>query len=163
MNLSEYLLETVKIVNGLAPSADLYNGSPSTDIINMENYDRVVFLLFQKTSTGNSGTATVTISEVDNVLGSNSTAIAFKYRKNESAGTADTFGALTAATSSGFSTTANKTAIYAMEVRADQLSDGYPCVKATFTETVDDPVIGSVLVLCGGAKQKGATLPTAIA
>lgn len=161
--MDEFFLESCKIVNGLAPSADLYNGTPSTDIINMENYERCTFLIFQKTSTSNTGTATITVKESDNVLGSNTTAIAFKYRKNESAGTSDTLGDLTAATTSGFTTTANKTAIYAVEVRADQLSDGYPCVKLVCTEAVNDPVIGCVLAILSGPRIKGATLPTGIA
>jgi len=157
------ILEEIKIINGLAPAADRYNSDPATDIVNAGRYDRIVFLLFQVTAGTNTGTATITIEECDDVSASNSTAIAFKYLANVAAGTSDDFGAWQTATASGFSTTANKTAIYAAEVSGADLTDGYPYVRMVLTESVDDPVTGCVLILgCNGPKGDPNTLLTAI-
>lgn len=163
MDNSKYFLEACKIVPSVAPSADVYNGNPGGEVIDMTNYERCTFLLYQKTSTSNTGKATITVEKCDDATPSKSTAIAFNYRKNESAGTADTLGDLTAATASGFSTTANKTALYAVEVRADQLDAAKPYVRMVCTEATNDPVIGCVIAVLSGAKKQGATLPTGLA
>lgn len=157
------LLEGMKIVGGVTPSADVYDSDPATDIVNTGRYDRIVFLLYQTTGGTNTGTATVTVEECDDVTPSNSTAIAFKYLANESAGTSDDFGAWQTATTAGFTTTANKTSIYAIEVSGADLTDGYPYVRVQLTETVDDPCIGGVLILAGNGPQGDPnTLLTAI-
>ncbi len=163
MDNSKFFLENCKIVPAMAPSADIYADNTKTEVIDMTNYERCTFLLYQKTSTSNTGKATITVEKCDDATPSNSKAIAFNYRKNESAGTADTLGDLTAATASGFSTTANKTAVYVVEVRADQLSADYPYVRLVCTEATNDPVIGSIVAILSGAKKQGATLPTGLA
>ena len=159
------LLEGLKIIGGLAPTADAYDGDPETDVVDMGKYDRVVFLLYQVTAGTDTGIATVTVEECDDFTPSNSTAIPFTYYENLSAGTSDDFGAAQTATASGFSTTANKTSIHAIEVKAEDLSEGFPKVRAVLTEGVDDPCTACVLILGGSAKFQGDpnTLPTAIA
>lgn len=163
--MSNLILEGLKVIGGLAPDSDIYEGGPnSTDVVSLAEYERVVFALYQKTGGSNTGTATVTVEACDNFTPSNTTAIAFTYYKNESAGSADAFTKATA-TTSGFVTTANKTSIYLVEVKAsDLIASGYPNVRMKLTEAVDDIVIGSVLILAGqGPKRAVASLDTAIA
>ena len=163
MENSKYFLESCKVVPVIAPTADLYTADPGGDVIDMRGYERCTFLVYQKTSTSNTGKATITVEKCDDATPTNTTAIAFNYRVNESAATADAFGALTAAATTGFSTTANKTAVYAVEVRQNQLDSSKPYVRIKFAEGVNDPVVGCVLSVLSGAKHQGATLATGLA
>jgi hypothetical protein len=159
----EKLLEGLKVVNGLAPAADRYNTNPTTDIVSLKSFQNALFLLSQVTAGTNTGTATVTIEACSDVSGTGAEAIAFDYYRNEAADTSDDFGAKTAATTAGFTTVANKTAIYAIEVKASDLPSGKPFVRAKLTEVVNDPVTGSVTILLGQGQQGNPdTLPTAI-
>ena len=159
------LMEALKPVVVLEPSADLYDGNPTSATIRLgKDYDRVVFLLSQVTSTSNTGKATVTVKACSDAAGNDATAIAFDYYKNESSESYDDFGARQAATDQGFSTTANKHALYAIEVRANELPAGKPWVQIKCTEAVDDPVVGCAIAIVGdGAQGNPDTLPTAIA
>lgn len=152
-------MERLKVVQALAPSADLYNGDPATDVILTTHYDRILFLLFGVATTG---TAVVTVEECDNVTPSNSTAIAFNYYSNTSG---DTFSAATSATASGFTTATSDTYIYAIEVLAQDLTQGYPGVRLVLTEGVDAAVVGAVVAVCGDARYMSAAegMKTAIA
>ena len=157
------ILENIKLVNGLAPSSDLYNTDPATDVINTAKYEEVVFLIFQKTAGTNTGDATITVEECTSAAGAGNTAIAFKYFKNDDADTDDDLDAEASASASGFTTTANKTAMYAIRIKESDLSDGSPFVRVVLTESTDDPVIGSVVALCKAKyPQDPATLPTAL-
>jgi len=160
--MSARLAELLKLVNGVAPSSDVYDSDPATDVVFFKNYDRIMFVLIQKTAGSNTGTATVTLEKCDDATPTTATAVAFTYWKNEAAATADTFTKATA-TTAGFTTTANKTAIYIVEAKASDMGDGFPACRLQLTEAVDDPVIGCVLAICGDARYPGDSLPTAIA
>lgn len=160
--MSMKLVEGLKAVNGLAPSADLYNGDPATDVVFLKNYDRVLFAIFGVATTG---TAVVTVEECDNATPSTSTAIAFTYYSNTSADSGDTFSAATSATASGFTTATSATYIYLIEVKAHALTDGFPAVRLVLTEGVDAAVVGSVMAFAGDARFPGSPdqMKTAIA
>lgn len=153
--------EQVKPVKGLSPSADLYNGDPATDIFNMENYDKICFVLHQADGGGTTGKATITVEACDDVSATHKSAIAFKYRKMTT-GASDVMGAVTAATASGFTTTANEDTVYFIEVSAADLPSGYPFVRMQLTESVNDPVSGSVLAYLMGARYKEPNMPSAL-
>lgn len=157
------LLEKVKVVAGVAPSVDVYNANPASDVISLKDYQTAVFILRQKTAGTNTGTATITIEACDSAAAGNPEAVAFAYAKNEAC-PADAFGAWTAATTSGFVTTANKDAVYLIEVRGIDLPRGKPFVRAQLTETVNDPVAGDVIILVTDGPEAGVNvLPTAVA
>lgn len=143
MSIHERMVDEI----GIAPAADLFATDPATDVISLANYQGVVFTLL--VGAGATGTATVTVEECDDATPSNSTAIAFRYRRKD--GTA-AWGEWTAATASGFATTAGASELYQIKVEADGLSDGFPNVRAVFTEVVDDPVVGGVLATAYGAR-----------
>lgn len=154
--------QLIKVVKGLTPSSDIYNTNPSSDEVNMENYARAAFVLHQQTAGSNTGTATVKLQACADASGTSAEDIAFTYRKIPT-GTSDTLGAETAATTSGFTTTANEHAVYICEVDAQALPAGKAFVRMKLTEVVNDPVIGSVLIYLYGSRFAGDTLPTAIA
>lgn len=147
------LTEDFQIVGGLSPSADLYNGDPATDVVGMAGYNKVHFLLHQNTGGTNTGTATVTVEAVDNAAGSNAVAIPFRYRA-KTTGASSAWGAVTAATASGFTTTANEDTIYEIQVEDQDLPDTQSYVRMVLTEAVDDPVLGSVMILLVGSRYK---------
>lgn len=146
------ILEGLKVVGGIAPSSDIYNGNPASDVISMKNHSKAVFVLTQKTGGSNTGKATVTVEACDDVTPSNTEAIAFSYYKNEAVASSDDVGSKQTATASGFSTTANKTALYLIEVDARDLPAGKPFIRCQLTESTDDPVLGALLVLVGGGE-----------
>ncbi|MGB0437662.1 MAG: hypothetical protein ACPGIJ_11925 [Mycobacterium sp.] len=120
-------------------AADMYNGDPATDVVSTTNYHGVRFEITE--GAGATGTATVTVEECTGTDGTGATAIAFRYRVK--AGTA-AWGAWTAATASGFTTTAGANYLYEVDVASDELSDGSPYVRLQLTEVVDSAVVGAV-------------------
>lgn len=160
----ERLSELFKFVKGLTNSADIYNGNGGTKPVRLSDYKQALFAIEQKTAGSNTGIATITVEACDDATPSNTTAIAFDYVKNESCATADAMNARTAVTSAGFVTTANKDALYLIDVRASDLPDGYPFVRVKVNEEVNDPVLGSILIVCGdGPKAAPVTAGTVIA
>lgn len=159
-------LETVKIVKGLDPVANLQTGSPVvSNEVNMGLYQQALFLLYQKSGGTNTGTLVATMEACTDAAGTSPTAIPFNYRKVPT-GTSDTLGALIAATSAGFTTTANETAVYAVEISADEVQQAIankPYLRMKLTAGVTDAVLGSILTLLGDGRFQGATLPSAIA
>lgn len=153
--------EHVHPVKGLAPSADLYNGNPATDIINMKESEKLIFVLHQKTGGTNTGNAVVKVEAVDNVVGSNATLVPFKYRKMTT-GASDALGAVsTAVAANGFTTTANEDTAYFIEIDARDLPSDQQYVRMTLTESTNDPVLGSVMGYLVG-KRYGVTYNTAL-
>lgn len=133
-DLSSTVLEPVAFA-----AADMYNGDPATDVVSTVNYHGVRFEIIE--GAGATGTAVVTVEECTAIDGTGATAIAFTYRVK--AGTAD-WGAWTAATSSGFTTTAGANKLYEIDVPSDSLSSDSPYVRLQLTEGVDSAVVGAV-------------------
>lgn len=126
----------------IAANEDIFNGNPSTDVVSMENYNDILFVITK--NAGATGTATITVSSCDDVTPTTATAIAFKYKKMT---TIDTMGAWTAATTSGFTTTAGADQTYVIHVSADMLSGSDKFVKLTATEVVGDPCDGAIIAI----------------
>jgi len=157
------LIQTCKFVKGLAPAADRWNTNPSTDIVSMADYDKLIFMVHQEG--GTTGKATLTVLACSDVSASATSAIAFRYSVGAAGAGAlgDLHGAITDATAAGFDTTPATDRIYLIEVKAEDLPAGYPFVKMVCTEAANDPVNGVVDIVLFGARYAGAVLPTAIA
>lgn len=135
------LTQTGHIVQGLAPVADAFSGTVYSDVFNMKNYKGCTFIVYK--GVGTTGTSTITVSACDDTTPSNRTAIPFRYRANT---TSDTWGAVTAATTTGFTTSAGSNHIYEIIVDADELGDtGYGYVELKLVEVANDPVLGGIL------------------
>lgn len=143
-------------VQALAP-VDI-NSGVSSDVWSMANASHAsITILLGVTG----GASTVTLEECDNFTPSNSTAIAFSYYKEETAG-GDTLGVRTAATSSGFAASTNDGVFYVIEVDASQLSDGRPNLRVVFSDP-SGATFGSVSVLLSGLRYAQEASATAIA
>ena len=126
---------------------DLFNGNLTTDIISLANYGSAIFVLTK--GPGATGTAVITVESCDDTSATTTTAVAYNYRVCTSG---NTWGDITAATSSGFTTTAGANQNYMVEIRDDQLSGTDKYVRAVFTESANDPVDGSVISIGMNAK-----------
>lgn len=141
-------VENFHIVAGLSPSTDVYNGNPASDVISLANYERVVFLIHQlRNATSTAGTATVKVQQVDNPSASNAVDLPFYWAK-KTTGASSVWGspALVAAGNT-FTTTANEDTIYAVEANSRDLADGKKYVQLKLTESVNAPVLGSVMAI----------------
>ncbi len=124
----------------IAANEDIFDGDPATDVVSMENYDAIVFIITK--NAGAVGTATITVESCDDATPSTATAIPFKYRATTSG---NTRGAITSATASGFATTAGANQLYEIEVSAEDLSGSDPFVRMQCTEVANDPCDGAII------------------
>jgi len=139
------MLQNLHFVKGLDPVADAFSGTVYSDVIDMSEFQEILFVVYK--GVGTTGTSTITVEACDDTTPSNTSAIAFWYRAITSG---DTHGALTAATTSGFTTTAGSSQLYLISVRAAELlSSGYKYVRLKAVESVDSPVLGGILAIQG--------------
>ena len=156
--MNDRLLQNVKFINALPPVADAYESGPnSTDVINMENWKHCTFIVQE--GVGTTGTSTITVESCDNVTPDTTTAIAFRYKVLTSG---DTEGDTTAATTSGFGTTAGSDHLYMIEIDDSELSGTDQFVRLKHTELVDAAVVSGTLAILTGGNDAGDDLATAI-
>lgn len=154
------------IVRALEASADMFNGNPTTDIVDLANYNHVTFVV-QK-GAGAVGTATVKLYASDDTDGTTTRAAGFTYRANTSG---DTWSAPAAADANGFTTTAGANQAYVIEVSADDILkagrenatpfDG-SCAYLELTEVADDPCVGGVADILSGGRHQDSSMPSGI-
>ncbi len=145
---NQLFVENFHMAIGLAPVADAFSGTVASDVVNMRDHGSVVFLI--NIGVGTTGTSTITVEACDDVTPSNTTAIPFWYRQNT---TNDTQGTITAATTSGFTTTAGSNKLIAVEVRSEDLAaSGYKYVRLKAVESANDPVLGGITILLGNPR-----------
>jgi hypothetical protein len=137
------MLESLRFTQGLPPVADYDAAGVSSDVINMENYNKVLFVIHK--GVGTTGTGVLTIEACDNVTPDNTTAIPYRYREVSAA---DVNGTLTEAAAAGFTLTVGSNIIVLAEVDSVEVQKaGFSFVRATLTESADDPVLAGILVI----------------
>lgn len=140
--MSGLLMERLQFIKGLDPVADAFTATVSSDVIDMSEFSRIVFLMYA--GVGATGTSTFTVEACDDTTPSNVTAIPFFSRDDH----VDAEGAVTARAAAGYIPAAGSSKISAFEVREDALSaTGYRYVRLKAVESVDSPVLGCILVL----------------
>lgn len=159
------MLEKLKFAKGLDPVANAFAGTVRSDVINLAQHGRVLFVVY--CGVGTTGTSTITVNACDDTTPSNRGAIPFWYREIL---TTDVDGAITLATTAGFTTTAGSSRLALVEVDARQVggvsvNGVYGChfVEMTMIESAASAVLGGILVIAGGfplryAKQVNATV-----
>lgn len=129
-------------VKGLDPIADAFAGTVYTDVVSMREYKLAVITIY--CGVGATGTSTLTVNACDDFVPTTESAIPFVYQL---IATGDTHGALTKATTAGFTTTAGSSKIIRIYVNASDLaSSGYPNFRLKAVEVVNDPVLAGVLI-----------------
>jgi hypothetical protein len=133
--------------NTLTAHEDIFNGTPTTDIVNMDGWTEALFII--EKSAGGTGTAVITVESCDDVTPTTATAVAFDY---QSCTSGNTWSSRAAATSSGFTTTAGANQAYKIWIRADELSGTDKFVRLKATESANDPVDGAIVTVLLGPK-----------
>ena len=152
------LSQHVHFVKGLDPVADAFTGTVGSEVVNMKAYSKATFVIHK--GVGTTGTSTITMDACDDVTPTNTPAITFRYKAIT---TGDTEGAFTAATTTGFVTTAGSSQLYVIEVNAEELGDtGYGYLRMKAVESADDPVLGGVLIMLHGSRYAQDIPATAI-
>lgn len=155
--MSGLLVERLQFIKGLDPVADAFAGTVSSDVVDMSAFERVAFVVYA--GVGATGTSTFTVEACDDTTPSNTTAVAYYSREITSG---DTEGAITARAAAGYIGTAGSSKIFVFEVTQQQLAaTGKRYVRLTAVESVDSPVLGSILVI-GEARWPAATKSSAI-
>jgi len=145
------------LVKGLDPIADAFAGTVYSDVINLKHHDEVVFVIYK--GVGTTGTSTITVNSCDDTTPSTETAIAFEYQAITSG---DTHGAMTAATTAGFTTTAGSSQLYLVRVKAQSLASDDSYVRLQAVEVANDPVLGGILAILRGPRYDQAVQDSAI-
>ena len=143
------LIENARFVSCLKPVANAFAGTVYPDGVNLSAHEDVTFVV-QK-GVGTTGTTTITVVAGDDASPSNESAVPFYYRRIPSNNI--TPGALTAATSSGFTTTAGSGDTYVIEINAKALAaSGYKYAHLKMVESVASAVVGSVTAIVTGGR-----------
>lgn len=154
------------IVNGIYAKADAFDTAGTTDRISLANYGKITFLINTGDATAGTANGTVTLKAYAAASGGSATTLAFSYRVCASSTSVDTWGALTDATTSGFSMTAGDNYQYAVEITSaelvGQIADK-PFVELVITEVTNDPIPASVSAILSDPRYPGAVPVTAIA
>ena len=174
--MSQVFSEINKIVNVYDPQADTTSSGATvaTDIVNMENYKNLTYIVHTGASAASTPVITVLAGETSTGA---TTAIAYKYRTQiagtgGASGTAgsDVPGALTDATTAGFSMTTSKAGgVYIIEVdpstaaAADATDQTYDHITLLFTiSTTNASHIWGVLAVLSEPRYPQDVLVTAI-
>ena len=160
--------EKCKVVNVLDPVATAF-ASASTDVVNMENYKKLTFIVATGASSANTD-STITIL-AGNANDSCTEPMVFKYRTQIAAITpaagSDVSSALTDATVAGFAMTASKKGgVYIIEVDVQAVAAAgtnfdHVCLKLV-ESTGSGAALGCVLAILSDPRSAQDVLVTAI-
>lgn len=149
MTNDEFLHKThpVAFTNAMIAAAeDMFNGDPASDVINMRDATNAVFIITTLANAG--GNAAITVLACDDTVPTNTSAIPFSYRLCTAP---NTLGAITRATTSGFTTSTSANITYLVEVNQADLHDsGYGYIQLKCTEDTDAAVDGSICCFLTG-------------
>lgn len=129
----------------LAPDADRFTGTPTTDRIRVPGAGKLVFAIVE--GAGGTGTAAITAKSYAAATGGTGTALAFRYKTATSSAEIHNAGGWTTATTSGVTPAAGANKTTLVEFRFDELTADEPFVELIFTEGVDSPVDAAVIAV----------------
>lgn len=149
---NEKVSEVCKFITGLAPVADGFSATVYSDVIDLVNFAKAVFVVL--TGVGTTGTSTLTVEACDDTTPSNVSAVPFYSRTYANS---DVPGAVTSRAATGYTTTAGSNRIEVIEVDAEALlASGYRYVRLKAVESANDPVLGGILVMLCDPRFTGA-------
>ena len=144
------MLEELKFAKGLDPVADAFSGATVySDVYSMRDHGRIIFVIYA--CVGATGTSTLTVEACDDVVPTTVSAIAFWSRQIL---TGDTDAAWVRRAAAGFVTTAGSSKIILCEADAKDLPSQYGFIRLKAAESVDSPVLGSIMAILGGGPNR---------
>lgn len=151
------LIGKVQIIPIIHP-VDTTTNAPTCDVFSMQNYNHATIIL--QTGTNTKGFA-ITVEECTLVTGGTETAMSeFYYREMA---TTDTWGALTASGGTLTVADADDNHVFAIEIDADELTNGYEWVKLTCAAPSSGNNYVSAIAILGEARYMKDVPVTAIA
>lgn len=157
------------IVAGIYPVADAFAGGVNTDIVCLRDYRRATLVVMTGAIEDANISNLVTLNACTDAAGTGATAMAFSRRTCLSSTTVDTWGALTAVTSSGYNFAVNNAVANAMwyaTVTAEEVSAavaGAEFVYATIAETANKTITAGALWILSEPRYPQDVPVTAIA
>lgn len=151
--MNEKLIQTTHAVTLVTPSADAFAGTVTSNVVNMRDHTHLTAYVYRGAAA--SGTSLITCQSSATSAGSSATAIPFRRREG-TVSTQDGYGDEVDVTAAGYTTTAEKDNIIdIIEVNASDMdgTDEYLSIKAV--EDVDHPVLGGIIGIMSGQRQKG--------
>ena len=147
------LMQTLHFSKGLDPVADVFAGADvNSDVVSVAEYGRVLFVIH--IGVGATGSSTFTVEACDDVVPTNTTAIAFWSREIL---TTDVEGAITRRAAAGFVNTIGSSKIILIEVEAKDIQAasvngavGSKFVRLNSAESANSPVLGGIMIIHGG-------------
>ncbi|MDK2918992.1 MAG: hypothetical protein PWQ37_1725 [Candidatus Petromonas sp.] len=140
--------KTFHINTILPPKVDAFAGTVTTNPVDLSNYNYVTFVI--ATGTGDTGTQTITVEACSDEIGTETSAIEFRYKEALSG---DDFSDYILADTTGFTTTAGENKTYVIEVDSQALAKlEYKYLRIKAVEVVDAPVEGSIVAILTGAR-----------
>ena len=122
------LAESIRIVPAIAPQTGA--SARSGDWVSLKGYDGV--LIAVHIAMGNAATTAITVDKATNVSGSgNSDGITVNrvWKHTGAIGAAISYAAVTGAASFTSSSTGSGQDLYLLDIRAEELGEGYDCVQ----------------------------------
>jgi hypothetical protein len=137
----------------IAKGEDIFDGSPGSDVVNLENAEGIVFVIALGENAG-SGAATITVLACDDVTPNNTTAVSFTYQILSAS---DVLGVATVAASLAAVGTADTVTIISVTAAAIAAASvnstvGNPYVQLKCTETQSDAVDGGITAYLYGLR-----------
>ena len=157
------------IVPAFVPVADAFSSGLTTEAVSLANYRKATLVVITGAIQDASISNLVTVEASDDAAGSSTTAMAFRHRAQQYSTTVDTWGALTAATSSGYNFATNNAvanAVWFLEVLAEEVSAaqaGASFVRAVIAETVDKTITAGGIWILSDPRTMDGVPETAIA
>lgn len=155
--MSQSILESLNIINGFVP-VDLSAAANSGDYISLENYDRILVVLFKAAGTAGED-PTLTLQQASDVSGTGVKALNFTTIHTKQ-GTLTSVGAWTKVTQTAANTYTDATsaelqAIWAVEVLPADLdiNKGFDCIRATVADVGTNGQVGCLFYLARPKKE----------
>lgn len=152
------MLETLHFAKGIDPVADAFAATVRSDVYAMRDHHTMLFLVY--IGVGATGTSTITVNSCDDITPTTRTAIQFRSRDILAT---DVQGAITLRAAAGYIPAAGSSKIILIEVDDADLIDGDAFVELTLVESVNSPVLGSVLAIMGDGRYKENVSATVLA
>lgn len=150
------IAEQCHIVN-ILPPVDI-TGGKNCDIVDTSGYSHATFII--QIGVSAAAFTKIFLYECDDVTPTTATAIGYDYYA-ETTAAGDTLGARTAIASTGLTPSAVDTIMYVIDIDASTLTDGYPYLRVSFTNTTNS-VIASAVCILSGTRYAQELTPTAI-
>lgn len=153
---NELFSERNLIISGIVPVADAFAGTVYSDIYDVSEAHQLTFIRYQGAEA--TGTSTLTVEACSTITATATTAVTFRYRRVADTTASDVPGAVTAATTAGFTTTAGGNQIYIIEVDASVIAaTGYKYARLKSVESANDPVTGCLFAILSDLRLAQAT------